>query len=171
MGTSHTDFLNQLRDYVNEYVRYVVDQSTVVTPEVNDNLRRVIRELEELQKHPDQRQQTERATEGIGDQLARLRQLHAQAGGKQVVTRPHRTLMQSFQDYIDSEVAYLASIGSNPNREQINLLLGDIIGDLKALSLHPTEEQAERLAADLEQKRAQVIRLQRPWQQARGAHR
>ncbi len=52
-----------------------------------------------------------------------------------------------------------------PRPDQLNLLLGDIIADLQALALHPTEDQAMQLAADLERKRRQVEMLERPWQQ------
>ena len=51
-------------------------------------------------------------------------------------------------------------------REQTSLLLSDVIADLKALALHPNDEQALQLAADLEVKREQLRKLQRPWQQA-----
>ena len=73
--------------------------------------------------------------------------------------------MQALQDYISSEIDYLARAGGATRRIQTNLLLGDIIADLKALALHPDDQQALMLAADLESKREQLSKIQRPWQQ------
>ncbi len=74
-------------------------------------------------------------------------------------------LASTFQTYLNQEIAYLATVSDSTRPDQLNLLLGDIIADLKALALHPTDEQAMQLAADLDRKRQQVEMLDRPWQQ------
>ena len=165
MISSHAKLLEQVHEYVDEYIAYLGDHASAVTPQVNDDLRGVIHDLEVLQTHPDQPQRVERVAEGICDQLERLRQLHNPTRSRQTLSRPKRTLAQAFQEYIEQEVNYLAQVGGSTRREQVNLLLGDIITDLNALALHPTDEQAELLAADLEKKRRQLEKLERPWQQ------
>jgi len=82
------------------------------------------------------------------------------------VSHEKRTLAQAFQEYLSTEVEYLARAGGGLQRQQTNLLLSDVIEDLKALSLHPTNDQALVLARDLEVKEEQLRKLQRPWQQA-----
>ena len=94
-----------------------------------------------------------------------LKGLPAQTRRHAATSKPQRTLVEAFKQYLAEEVDYLTRISGSTRREQTNVLLGDIIGDLKALALHPTDEQSMMLAADLERKCAQVQKLQRPWQQ------
>ncbi|HEX6292865.1 MAG TPA: hypothetical protein VFZ66_27010 [Herpetosiphonaceae bacterium] len=168
MITSHTNLLRQLHEYVDEYVDYLATcaNTPASCAEVRDDIRKIIQELEALQAHPDQRSEAERLSQRVGDQIAHLRMLHAQMPARPVrPSQPRRTLTQAFQDYINTEVEYLARAGGGAQRTQINALLSDVIADLKALTLNPTDEQALVLAHDLEIKREQLKRLQRPWQQ------
>jgi plasmid maintenance system antidote protein VapI len=165
MVTPHTTLLQQVHEYVDAYIAYLGKGTTVATPEINAELHQIIRELESLQTHPDQAAEATRLSQRIGDQLAHLRMVSEQPPSQASPSRPQQTLAQAFRDYLQQEITYLARVSGGTRREQTNLLLGDIIADLKALALHPTDEQAIRLAADLEAKREQLANLQRPWQQ------
>jgi CRP-like cAMP-binding protein len=165
MITSHARLLQQLHEYVDEYIAYIGNQSSQATVQATNDLRWVIHELEDLQKNPAQPHRVERVRESISDQLERLRQFHAAERARKAVRPQHRTLAQLFQEYIQQEIDYLMRGSEGVRREQVNLLLGDVIADLKALALHPTEAQAKQLAADLEKKREQIAKLQRPWQE------
>ncbi len=166
MITPHTSLLQQLHEYVDAYIVYLFDRASGATPEVITDLHQIIDELEALQKHRDQDAEAERLAQRIGDQLAHLRMLTLEPAQRRTLpSRPKQTLLDAFHAYFNQEIAYLARVEGAAQREQINLLLGDIIADLKALALHPTDEQALWLAADLKAKREQVKKLQRPWQQ------
>lgn len=166
MITSHTNLLRQLHEYVDEYIEYLFERSSVVTPEITSDLRKIIDELEELQKRRDQRLEAEQLARRIGDQLAHLRMFTAEPSRRRTLpSQPQQTLLDAFRAYFNQEIAYLDRVEGGVQREQVNLLLADIIADLKALALHPTDEQALQLATDLEAKREQVKQLQRPWQQ------
>jgi hypothetical protein len=166
MLTPHTNLVRQLHEYVDAYIAYLFERSSGATPEITTDLHQIIEELEALQKHRDQDAEAERLARRIGDQLAHLRMLTAEPAQRRILpSPPKQTLLDAFHAYFNQEIAYLARVEGAVQREHINLLLGDIIADLKALALHPTDEQALWLAADLEAKREQVKHLQRPWQQ------
>lgn len=166
MIPAHARLLQQLNDYVSEYVGYLATCGETCRAEVNDDLRRIIEELETLQAHPDQRAESERLAQRLSSQIDHLRALQHPAERRHAsVPQPKRSLVQAFQEYIDQEVNYLLKVSGGARREQTNLLLGEIIADLKSLALHPTDQQATMITADLEAKRAQLQKLQRPWQQ------
>lgn len=165
MNASQTGLLRQLHAYVDEYVSHVSMGACQPDIDANAELRYIIGEIEQIQTHPDQQARVIAVTRHIGDQLEQLRMANQQAWQHPHQSASKRTLGQALQDYFNTEIAYVARIGGAARREQTNLLLGDIIADLKALALEPTDEQALRLAADLEVKRKQLNRLQRPWQQ------
>lgn len=167
MATVHTSLLQQIQRYIEEYVSYLGSTTSIATPQVNDDLRRIIDELEQLQAHPQQTEETQRLAARIGDQIEHLRH-SSESPRRAVVRHPQQTLAQALHRYIDQEMIYLAKVGGSARRDQINLLLSDIIADLKALALDPTDEQAEQLAADIDAKRQQASNLQRPWQQMHG---
>lgn len=168
MVTSQAKLLNQLHEYVDEYVNYLSICSDSSCDDVNADLRRIIAELEELQAHPDQKAQTDKIAQRVSDQIEHLRMLKdlsSRTRRSAPTSKPRRTLADAFKQYLAEEVDYLTRVGGSARRDQTNVLLGDIIGDLKALALHPSDEQSMMIAADLERKSAQVQKLQRPWQQ------
>jgi hypothetical protein len=168
MITSHAKLLTQLHEYVDEYIDYMSIRPEQSLVEANEELRKIIAELESLQAHPDQRAEAARLSQRIEDQIGHLNMLMAQVNQRQRRTapsRPKQTLAQAFQSYLSTEIDYLLRSSGGARREQCCLLLGDVIADLKALALHPTDEQALQLAADLEAKRTQLRKLERPWQQ------
>jgi hypothetical protein len=159
-----TTLLKELHGYVDDYITHLCTGTTVTTADANAELRQIIDELEELQTHPDRMAKIADVSRHIAHQREWLRrnadQLHHAAPSS-----AKRTLVQALQDYFSSEVDYLARVGGASRRLQTNLLLGDIIADLKTLALHPDDRQALALAADLERKRSQLAKIQRPWQQ------
>lgn len=168
MVANHASLLRQLRDYVDEHVTYLGKTEHRAGDEANADLRRIIAELEELLAHPDQQAEAARLQARIENQLAHLRSINTRTAAKRPApSRPQQTLVPAFQSYINEEVAYLLRVSGGAHREQTNLLLSDIVGDLKALALRPNEKQSEQLAADLDRKCEQVRKLQRPWQRTR----
>lgn len=168
MITNHAKVLKQLHEYVCDYIDYAGTRPEASLAEANEELKKIIGELEELQAHPDQPAEAAHVSTRLADQLRHLQlQLERTEHRRQRAQPSHqkRTLAQAFSDYLCTEVDYLMKAGGGTRREQTNLLLGDVIADLKALALHPTDEQALQLAADLECKRAQLQKLERPWQQ------
>ena len=169
MITNHAQLLKQVHEYVDEYIKYLGTHPEAPVTEANDELRRIIGELEKLQSDPDQQAEAARLSNRISDQLGHLNILLEQAQRKarpQTPSRQQQTLAEAFRNYLNSEVDYLMRAQGKVEREQTSLLLSDVIADLKALALHPNDEQALQLAADLEVKREQLRKLQRPWQQA-----
>ena len=169
MITNHAKLLEQVHEYVDEYIKYLGTHPEAPVAEANDELRRIIGELEKLQSDPDQQAEAARLSHRISDQLGHLNILLEQAQRKarpQTPSRQQQTLADAFRNYLNTEVDYLMRAQGKVAREQTNLLLSDVIADLKALALHPNDEQALQLAADLEAKREQLRKLQRPWQQA-----
>jgi hypothetical protein len=159
-----TTLLRELHGYVDEYITYLCSGASVPTADANAELRQIIDELEELQTHPEQLAKLADVSRRISNQRARL-QRSADQPRHTPPSSAQRTLVQALQDYISSEIDYLAEVGGARRRIETNLLLGDIIADLKTLALHPDDQQALALAADVEKKRRQVNRIQRPWQQ------
>ena len=159
-----TTLLNELHGYVDEYITYLSSGMAGSTADANAELRQIIEELEDLQTHPDRTAKVADVSRRIAVQRAWLRRI-PEPPHHAVPSSAKRTLVQALQDYINSEIDYLARAGGATRRTQTNLLLGDIIADLKALALHPDDQQALVLAADLERKRQQLSTLQRPWQQ------
>ncbi len=155
--------LNELHGYVDEYIAYLSSGIAGSTPDANAELRQIIEELVDLQTHPDRTAKVADVSRRIAAQRAWLRRT---AGMPHHVapSSAKQTLVQALQHYISSEIDYLARAGGATRRIQTNLLLGDIIADLKALALHPDDHQALVLAADLENKRQQLSKIQRPWQ-------
>ncbi|GAC1359476.1 MAG: hypothetical protein NVS4B8_15540 [Herpetosiphon sp.] len=166
METSHSSLLQRLHEYVDTYITYLAHCGDSVTDEANADIHRVIRELETLQSHPDQATEANKTAERVSAQLGHLRAIFDKQRAKRAVTVQQQSLSQAFRRYLDDEIKFLARSGGSVRGEQANLLLGDIIADLRALSLHPDDEQATRLSNDLEQKRNQLARLERPWQRA-----
>jgi hypothetical protein len=169
MITNQTRLFDQLHKYVDEYIDYMNTGAEHGAIEATDQLRRVVHELEALQANPNQPADAIRLEQTINVSLDHLRTL-AQQERRAPVSRPKRTLAQAFRDYLSEEVDYLSRAGGALHREQANLLISDIIADLKALSLRPDDDQALQLAADIEAKREQLNKLQRPWQRAARFH-
>ena len=165
MSSSQTTLLKQAQAYVDEYVNHVSSGACANEVGANAELRRIIAELEHVQTHPDQPAKVAEVSRQISDQIERLRTACGQPHRHPAASQSKRTLGQALREYFDSEIEYLARAGGATRREQTNLLLGDLIADLKALALHPNDEQALVLAADLEAKREQLRKVQRPWQQ------
>lgn len=165
MITNQTSLLNKLHKYVDEYIDYMDSGAEHGMIDATDQLRRVVHELEALQANPNQPAESVRLEQTIDRSLDYLRAL-AEQQRPTPLSRPRRTLAQAFREYINQEVDYLSRAGGTLHHEQANLLIGDIIADLKALSLRPDDDQALQLAADLEAKREQLTKLQRPWQRA-----
>jgi len=166
MITSHTNLLKQLHDYVDEYVLYLDTASEGKIDEANRDLRRLITELEHLQQHSDEPAKVNQLAQDVGAHLDQLRAHTWEQRRQRQVSHEKRTLAQAFQEYLSTEVDYISRAGGGLRRQQTNLLLSDVIEDLKALSLHPTDDQALVLAHNLEIKEEQLRKLQRPWQQA-----
>ncbi len=164
MVTNPTGLLQQLHAYVDTYIAYLSHGTEAHAEQANAEMQRVIHELEHLQAHPDQAAEAEHVTQRIGTLLDQLRSQTQHAPHPHRTSVPHQSLARAFRSYLDDEITYIARSGRSVVREQANVLLGDVIADLKALSLNPTEEQAQRLTRDLEQKRAELARVQRPWQ-------
>jgi hypothetical protein len=158
-----TTLLNELHGYVDEYIAYLSSGIAGSTADANAELRQIIAELEDLQTHPDRTAKVAAVSRRIAARRAWLRRI-ADQPYRAAPSSAKRTLVQALQDYINSEIDYLARVGGATRRIQTNLLLGDIIADLKALALHPDDQQALVLAADLESKRQQLSKIQRPWQ-------
>jgi hypothetical protein len=165
MITNKANLLTTLHEYVDQYIGYIDTTSEAQLDAANRDLRRVITELEGLQQHVDQPKHIDQLTQYLCERIDQLRAVVPTPAPK-AVSRPKQTLAQAFRDYINTEVAYITNHRGNMQRQQANLLLSDIIADLKALALHPTDEQALNLARDLETKEHQLHKLQRPWQQA-----
>ncbi len=165
MVTNPTGLLQQLHAYVETYIAYLSHGTEAHAEQANAEMQRVIHELEHVQAHPDQASEAECATQRISALLDQLRSETQRVPHPHRTSVPHQSLARAFRSYLDDEITYIARSGRSVAREQANLLLGDVIADLKALSLNPTEAQAHRLTRDLEQKRAELARIQRPWQQ------
>ena len=165
MATNPTGLLQQLHAYVDSYIGYVSQGAEAPLEQANTDMQRVIHELEELQSHPDQAGETDRVTQRISALLDHLRYQNRHAPHPKKTSPPQESLARAFQSYLDDEITYISRSGRSVWRDQTNLLLGDVIADLKALAMNPTDEQAQRLTKDLEQKRAELARVQRPWQQ------
>jgi hypothetical protein len=159
-----TTLLKELHGYVDEYITYLSSGIARSTADANAELRQIIEELEDLQTHPDRTAKVAHVSRRIAAQRAWLRRTTEMPHHAARSSAKH-TLAQALQDYISSEIDYLARAGGATRRIQTNLLLGDIIADLKALALHPDDHQALLLAADLERKRKQLSKIQPPWQQ------
>lgn len=169
MVTNHAKLLKQVHEYVDDYIGYLGTQPESSLVEANEELRKIIGELENLQSQPDQQAEAARLTNRIADQLGHLNVLLMRTQNTMRRPKPSgakQTLAEAFRNYLNTEVDYLMRAGGSVRREQTNLLLGDVIADLKELALHPTDEQALELAADLDHKRTQLAKLQRPWQQS-----
>lgn len=159
-----TTLLQELHGYVDEYIKHLSSGAAVPTGAANAELRRIIDELEYLQMHPDQATKVADVSRRIAAHRAWLRRT-AEQPHHPAPSSAKRSLAQALQDYISSEIDYLARASGAERRIETNLLLGDIISDLKALALHPDDHQSLVLTADLESKRKQLNEIQRPWQQ------
>ncbi|MBA3948054.1 MAG: hypothetical protein H0X37_26335 [Herpetosiphonaceae bacterium] len=166
MATNTTGLLQQLHAYVDTYIAYLGHGPGAHMDQANSDMQRVIHELEDIQAHPDQAGEAERAMKRISALLDHLRFQHQQAPHPHRASVQQESLARAFRSYLDDEISYISHTGRSVWRDQTNLLLGDVIADLKALALNPTDEQAARLTQDLEQKRAELARVQRPWQQS-----
>src|SRR5688572_8110 len=63
MITSHAKLLTQLHEYVDEYIDYMSIRPEQSLVEANEELRKIIGELESLQAHPDQRAEAARLSQ------------------------------------------------------------------------------------------------------------
>ena len=164
MDMAQTKLLKELHANVDAYITHLSSGTTAPTGDANAELRRIIGELEDLQTYPDQTTKLADVSRRIAAHRAWLQRTTEQLHHPAPSNAKH-TLVQALQDYISSEIDYLARVGGATRRIQTNLLLGDIISDLRTLALHPDDHQSLALTADLERKREQLSKIQRPWQQ------
>ncbi len=163
MISNKANLLASVHEYVDQYIAHLDTNSVEHLDAANRDLRRVISELERLNEHVDQPEKIDRLNAYISAQVDTLRAT-AQKPAPRTLSHPKQTLAQAFRDYINTEIAYLTKASGGVQRQQVNLLLSDVIADLKALALHPDDEQAFMLAKDLAAKEEQLHKLQRPWQ-------
>ncbi|HEX6290144.1 MAG TPA: hypothetical protein VFZ66_13200 [Herpetosiphonaceae bacterium] len=164
MITTYTDLLKRIDQYVDAYILCLGACSGEQVEQVNDDLRRVIDELQNLQKHPDQRGAVDAVSEQIAARGVQLRAL-IQPPSPGRSAQATESLRRALHRYLGAVVVYLEQAGGFVGREHMSLLLGEMIADLRALALHPADEDVMRFAADLETKCEQLPQLQRPWQQ------
>jgi hypothetical protein len=106
MITPHTSLLQQLYEYVDEYIAYLFERSDGAIPEATADLHQIIDELEALQKHRDQRAEAEQLARRISDQLAHLRMLTVEPTQRRTLpSRPKQTLLDAFHAYFNQEIA------------------------------------------------------------------
>jgi hypothetical protein len=168
MVTHHTTWLTQLHAYVDSYIAYLGEHSTVETPEITTDLHQVIQELERLRTLPAQDSDARHLAQRISDQLGHLRTLlappHAPVRGAQA----QRARVQAGRTYLEQELRYLERVSDEAWWEQVRPLLRRLQEDLEALAHHPPAEQEHALAIDLEACRTQLAHAQQLWQQQHG---
>ena len=117
-----TTLLMELHGYVDEYVTYLSSGATAPTADADAELRRIIADVEELQTHPDWTAKAADVRRHIREQREWLRKT-ANQPHHAAPSRAKRTFVQALQDYVSSEIDYLARVGGATRRLQTTLLL------------------------------------------------
>ncbi len=158
MKRAQHDLLRQLKDYIEAFLKHArsAEDSGV-------ELRQLITALEDIQKHPELRVRVELLAASLRQRTLRLQARLDQPDAEPSVAG--HVLASAFEHYIDDTIAYLDRAG-DLRREQLALLIGDLVADLKLLALHQDIDQLRALSGGIDAKRAQLLSLQRPWQSA-----
>src|SRR3712207_1930823 len=106
---AQTKLLKELYAYVDVYITHLSSGAAVTTADANVELRRSIAELEDLQTHPDQTTKVADVSGRIAAQRAWLRRT-AEQPHHAAPSSAKRNLVQALQDYISSEIDYLARV-------------------------------------------------------------
>src|SRR5919199_3471815 len=120
MITNHAQLLEQVHEYVDEYIKYLGTHPEAPVVEANDELRRIIGELEKLQSNPDQQAEAARLSNRISDQLGHLNMLLEQAQHRaqpQPPSHQQQTLAEAFRNYLNTEIDYLMRTDGKVERE------------------------------------------------------